>query len=379
MYQIKHTSIVKFTSVLVIIGSLALMQGCDEAPIEEKQKIRAIKAMEIIDAGQLSQRAFPGIAKATQEVNLAFRIAGPLVEYPVLIGDKVTKGDVVARVDPRDYQVEVNNAKAQVARAQASFKRAAADYKREMNILSEDAGATSQAAVDRKEAQRNQTSAEVRSAQAVLSSASDNLSYTYLHAPFDGVVVDTYVKNFENIRAKQQIVRIVDNSKIEMVVDIPEALISLVPEATNIVVVFDNFPTKKIPAEIKEIGTEASRSTRTYPVNLIMEQPSDIQILPGMAGKVTADPPADGNKLESKGKQVPLTAIFSPDDIDKTYVWIIDQKTKLVSKREVSTGLVTKSGILITEGIKTGEWIATAGVHYLHDGMEVKILGKGKE
>ena len=369
----------KFGVLLLIVVSALMIQGCDKEPIEKKQVIRPIKAMEVSDITQFRQRQFPGIAKATQEVDLAFRVSGPLTEFPVNIGDVVSKNDVVARIDPRDYQVQVNNARGQLDRAKAKVKRAEADYNREMNILSEDAGATSMAAVERKEALRDQARADVQSVQASLTSAKDSLSYTYLRAPFDGIVVSTYVENFEDVQAKKPIVRIVDDSKIEMIINIPESLISYVSQVTNIEVVFDPFPTVKVLAEIKEIGTEASKSTRTYPITLIMAQPKDVKILPGMAGKATGESSSTEDVQIATGIQVPLTAIFSPDDIEKTYVWIIDKESNQVTRREVTTGSLKDSGIIVTQGITAGEWIAIAGVHYLREGMDVKILDESAE
>jgi RND family efflux transporter MFP subunit len=261
----------------------------------------------------------------------------------------------------------------------ANLKRAQSEFDREMRILEQDAGATSQTAVDRKRSQRDQARADIKSLQASVASAKDQLNYTYLKAPFDGVVVSTYVKNFEFVQAKEPIVRIVDNSRIEMVINIPESLISMAPQAKNIEVIFDPFPDIKIPAEIKEIGTEASRTTRTYPVTLIMDQPEDINILPGMAGKASGEPDTDDMSNLAIGKQVPFTAILSPDDIEKTYVWIINEQSKTVSKREVTTGKLTDTGIMVINGLEAGEWIATAGVNYLREGMEVRILEEKAE
>jgi RND family efflux transporter MFP subunit len=376
----RRTNIVRNYALCFIgLTSILMLSACEKVEPEKKEVIRPVRAMQVADITQFRQRQFPGIAKATQEVDLAFRVSGPLTEFPVNVGDEVSKGDVVARIDPRDFQVQVNNARGQLDRAKANLKRAEADYDREMKILSKDAGATSQAAVERKEALRDQARADIKSVQATLTSAKDSLNYTYLRAPFDGIVVSTYVENFEDVRAKKPIVRIVDDSSIEMIINIPESLISYVSQTTNIEVVFDPFPTVKVLAEIKEIGTEASKSTRTYPVTLLMTQPSEVKILSGMAGKATGE----SAKLEdiqlARGLQVPLTAIFSPDDIDKTYVWIIDKESNQVTKREVSIGSLKDSGIIVTQGLNAGEWIAIAGVHYLREGMDIKILEERAE
>jgi RND family efflux transporter MFP subunit len=366
-------------SILLVLPLALFLLACEKEQLEEKKIIRPVRAMKVSDVVQFRQRQFPGSATATQEVDLSFRVSGPLITFPVNIGDTVKAGDVVARIDPRDFEVNLNNVRGQLDKAKANAKRAQSEFDREMRILEQDAGATSQTAVDRKESQRDQARADIKSLQASVASAKDQLNYTYLKAPFDGVVVSTYVENFEDVQAKQALVRIIDNSRIEMVISIPESLIALAPQAKNIEVIFDSFPDRKIPAEIKEIGNEASRTTRTYPVTLIMDQPEDINILPGMAGKASGQPDTDDMSKLATGKQVPLMAILSPDDIEKTYVWIIDEQAKTVSKREVTTGKLTDTGIMVTDGLEAGEWIATAGVNYLREGMTVRILAETAE
>ena len=367
------------TTGYLFLPLFLLLQACEKEQLEEKEIIRPVRAMKVSDVVQFRQRQFPGTATATQEVDLSFRVSGPLITLPVNIGDEVKVGDVVARIDPRDFEVNLNNVRGQLDKTLANAKRAQSEFEREMRILEQDPGATSQTAVDRKRSQRDQARADIKSLQASVASAKDQLNYTYLKAPFDGVVVSTYVENFEDVQAKKPIVRIVDNSRIEMVINIPENLIALAPQAKNIEVIFDPFPDKKIPAEIKEIGNEASRTTRTYPVTLIMDQPEDINILPGMAGKASGQPDTDDMSKLASGKQVPVTAILSPDDIEKTYVWIIDEQSKTVSKREVTIGKLTDTGIMVTDGLEAGEWIATAGVNYLRDGMAVRILEETAE
>jgi RND family efflux transporter MFP subunit len=357
---------------------LFFLQGCGKKEVEEKIVIRPIKAMKVVEALQFRQRQFPGTAKATQEIDLSFRVSGPLVTLPIDIGDEVIAGDVVASIDPRDYEVNVRNAQGRLNNNKAVFTRAEADYKRIKSIFEKDPGAVSETSVDQAQQNRDSAKANLQSFAAEVETAKDQLKYTYLKAPFEGIVVNKYVENFQDVRPKQAVVRIVDNSNIEMIISIPENLIALASQAKNIEVVFDPFPGRKIPAEIKEIGKEASRTTRTYPVTLIMEQPDDITILPGMAGKATGEGPEDTSLLP-EGRPVPVSAIFSPDDIDKTYVWIIDEKSKQVTKQEVTTGRLSNTGIMVTDGLETGVWIATAGVHNLREGMEVRILEEKAE
>ena len=348
-------------------------QGCSKQEAEEKEIIRPVRHFQIPSPGQFSQRNFPGRAQATQEIDLAFRVSGPLISRPVDIGDEVKAGDIVARIDPQDFQVAVNSAQGKLDNAIAASRRAQSEYQRELNILKQDPGATSQTAVDRKREQRDKARANIKSFAADLEGAKDQLSYTYLKAPFDGNVVKTYVENFENVQAKQPIVRILDDSSIEMVVNIPESLISLAPHVTDIEVVFDPFPDKVIPAQIKEIGTEASTTTRTYPVTLIMQQPEDVKILPGMAGKASGKPPTEIAK-GLLGIEIPVTSVFTDEESGNTLVWVIDETSLTVSKRAVEVEQVGDRGIRITSGLTEGELIASAGVHYLNEGQQVKLL-----
>ena len=315
-------------TVLLIALSSALF-SCSEQEVEEKQIIRPIRTFQIPSPGQFSQESFPGRAKATQEVDLAFRVSGPLITRPVDVGDSVKVGDIVARIDPRDFQIAVNSAQGKLDNARAAAARAASEYKRELNIYKEDPGATSQTAVDRKKEARDKARANIRSFAADLDGAKDQLSYTYLKAPFDGNVVKTYVENFENVQAKQPIVRILDDSSIEMVVNIPESLISIAPHVEEVKVVFDPFPNIELSAKIKEIGTEASATTRTYPVTLIMPQPENVKILPGMAGKASGTPPENLQK-DGVGIEIPVTSVFTDAESGSTLVWVVDKDSLAV-------------------------------------------------
>jgi RND family efflux transporter MFP subunit len=216
---------------------------------------------------------------------------------------------------------------------------------------------------------------DIRSLTAAVARAEDRLGYTYLKAPYDGVVAATYVENFETVQAQQQILRLLDTSQIEMVIDIPEGLISATQYVQNITCVFDAFPDTKIEGvEVKEIGTEASDTTRTYPVTLIMAQPdpsTGVKILPGMAGRVSGKAELP-DKAEQEGFAVPEAAVFSGEDAQQC-VWVIDESTNTVRRQPIKQVRLTSLGMRI-QGVQPGQWVATAGVHNLQEGQQVKIL-----
>jgi RND family efflux transporter MFP subunit len=326
----------------------------DEPP-PRQETIRPVKAIKIADYVGFLDRSFPGQANATKEVDLSFKVIGTVVELPVLIGDKVTIGQLVAKVDQSDFRASVKAAQADHTRNTANFERA-------KELIKEDF--ISQSDYDKLEA-------AVEVSDSTLLVARKALSDSVLTAPFDGVVTNRYVENHQSVIPREPVVRLVDNSRIEFEVNIPEQYISLVPQVENLMVHFDAFDGVEIPAQIKEIGKEASQVTRTYPVNLIMDQPEGIEILPGMAG--FARGVAQLAETE-RSIGVPVTAVFSPEATDQSFVWVIDETSMTVKRRPVTVESFSDTGVTITAGLQPGEWIATAGVHYLKEDQKVRVL-----
>ncbi len=340
-----------------LVACVGVLAGCGGEP-EVEEIIRPVRAMRVEAAGAFGERWFPGRAQATQEINLAFEVPGQLIERPVNIGDTVETGQVLARLDPRDYENELRAARAARDRSRANFERRAEAAK---------TGAVSRQDVDDARAVFEGTAARVKIAEKALED-------TVIRAKFDGTVAATYVENFQNVQAKQPILRLLDTSSVEMWINVPESLISFTPYVRDIRVRFDAFADREIPAEIKEVSNEASLTTRTYPVRLIMGQPEDITILPGMAGQAAGRVEApDAPAVE--GVEIPISALGT-DDNQNSFVWIVDEASGLVSRRPVEIGRATPRGVVV-QGLEAGQWVATAGARTLVEGQKVHLLGTG--
>jgi len=338
----------------------------------EKTGIRPVRAMQIKKEETIAGRTFPGRVRAVDRVNLSFRVDGPLIELPIQVGDAVNKGDLIAKIDPLDYSVELDNVTGRLETAKANLRFAESDYARAQRIREEDPGAISESSVDKKREERNRLQGEVRSLQAQVDAAQNALNYTEMRAPYDGTVVAKYVDNYEFVRAKEPVVRLLNTSKVEMVIDVPENMVIYLPYVTNLTVSIDAYPGRSFPATVKEIGTEASQITGTYPITLLIEQAVDAQILAGMSGEATAIA-KNIEEIGQSGYLVPISALFSDKEEGISYVWIIDTDKQTVHRRQVEKGALNNKGILIEKGVKPGEWIAVSGVNFLHDGQEVRI------
>lgn len=343
--------------LLVALGGSFLI-SCSKEEVSTEPVVRPVKAMKVGDTSSIDKAVFTGKAKATQEVNIAFEVSGRIISLPVDVGDVVEEDQELAILDPRDLRNAVAVAEAEKERSEALL------------------GRIKKAFASNAVAAQDLTNAEAmaRASDAALNIAKKRLSDATIRAPFKGRIAAKYVDDFENVIMKQKILRLLDNSKIEMVVNVPERLIPNVPFVESIKVSFSPFPDlEPLSATIKEVGSEASDLTRTYPVTLIMEQPEGVEILPGMAGEAIATANLPPERLAA-GMAILPSAVFSSSSGDESFVWIVDEATGTVSKAGVTIERISPVGVVVTEGLTPGQWVVTAGVNSLTEGQKVRIM-----
>ncbi|MEO8496963.1 MAG: efflux RND transporter periplasmic adaptor subunit [Planctomycetota bacterium] len=398
------------------------MSGCGE-PVVQSEPIRPVRTIKVGDLKAIGGREFPGRAAAKDEVDLSFQVAGPLVALPVDVGSTVHKGDTIAAIDPRDFETamdsaqgnlerakanllamqrgarpeEIEQLKAALTQAEASYEQAAVEHGRNAKLV--DSGAVSRSDFDISRARQQRSAAEVKSAkeglnigmagarpedieakraeiralEAAMAAAKNQMDYSTLTAPFDGEVAARYVENFQTVQAKQPIVKLLDVSKIEVTVQIPESLIGLVPQVKQVDCRFDAFPGQDFIGKVTKIGREASQTTRTYPVTVEIDQPEGARILPGMAAMIR-NHPVEGEAEVADDLIVPPASVFTAADGPQSYVWVVDTGGNKVARRAVKTGALTAVGLKVVDGLKAGDVVVTSGVNTLREGQEVKLL-----
>ena len=345
--------------VLAGLAAVLLITGCEkkEEPVPE-EVVRPVKVMAVAGSGAGGSMTYPGKTRANRRVELSFKVPGPLVELPVEEGQAVKKGQLIARILPRDFKINLDQANAQAVNAQRQYERYKELYVRRQ---------VSKADFDRYKASRDVAAAQ-------LEDAKNALKDTYLRAPFDGIVAKRHVENFEEVQAKQPIVFFQDNSKIEVLVDAPETVIATLRRDNDTIEAYATFavaPGKRFPLTLKEYSTEADPQTQTYQVVLLMDQPEGINILPGMTATVTGSrPDADTAAVRII---IPAIAVME-DPQEKAFVWLLDRETMAVRKQAVTAGEMTGADrIEILDGLDGGETLVTSGVTKLREGMKVRI------
>jgi RND family efflux transporter MFP subunit len=349
-----HLRIIAALALFTILGSCGGEEK-DETPV---QVIRPVKTI-ILGGGQGFGRSFPGKVQGSQRVNLAFRVRGPLIEFPVNEGDEVKKGQLLARLDPRDYQIAYDEAYAQYVEAQADYKRYKDLYERNAVPLAD---------LDVRRAKRD-------TAKAKLDYAKANIDYTYLKAPFSGYVGAKFVENFQEVNSYDDILSLQDLTKVEIVIDLPENILASTKQGdvAQLYATFQSAPGEEFPLTIKEISAQADPRTQTYRATLSMDQPGTIRVLPGMTAQVHVKGKAN-NTGNGNYFIVPAIAVVTGDGTDQ-YVWVVDQNDLTVHRRVVKVGAVTgQKEIEILGGLKTGEMIAVTGLSQLKEGMQVTLL-----
>jgi len=354
-----------FVSATFIIFSLAFsISGCGKKKeeVEVKEVVRPVKLLTVEGKGSSKVIKYPGRVRASERVDLAFQVAGPLIELPVTEGQNVKKGEIVARILPRDFETEIAKAKARALDAEQQYLR----Y-RDLYVKKQ---------VSKADFDKYKSQADI--ARARQKEAEDTLSDTYLRAPFTGVIAKRYVENFEDVQAKAPIVSIQDISEVEVLIDVPESvMITLKQEGKKIAVAeFAAAPGKQYPLTLKEFSTEADPRTLTYQVTLLMTQPEDITVLPGMTANVIGTTETDQTEVTTSIITIPAAAVFA-DETGSSHVWTVNRETMTVNSRQVETGSLTGAAdISIISGIEPGETIAVTGVTQLRENMKVSDLAE---
>lgn len=360
---------------IFLLTLLPLLISCsEEQPPAPREVIRPVKLLTISSDTEVIQRSYPGRVRAAKRVDLSFQVDGPLIEVLVDEGQEVEQDQVLARINPRDFETDLQNTIGQLAKAEAALRRAESEYDRIVRIRKSDPGAASEAMLVKRKEAVDEANAEIISLTARVESARNSLDDTSLTAPFDGVISKRYVDNFQEIRAKDPIFSLDHLGKVEVIVDLPETIVARVKQnqELNIIAEFAAAPGKQFTLTPKEFSTRADATTQTYQIVLEMDRPDDLTILPGMTATVKGSPakPMQTNDVFI----IPALAVVAGDAGSAT-VWVLDSQAMTVHARQVTTGeLVGNQDITITSGLENGEVIAVTGVNMLREGMKVRDL-----
>jgi RND family efflux transporter MFP subunit len=342
---------------LVSLLSLLLVACGDEVDLAEKDILRPVRVMQIGEADNLNGRQFSAVIEAEKQAQLSFGIAGKVEIFDIVESQPVKQGDVLAQMDATDVKITL-------IRKQADYDKANANYKRGKILVK--SGTISRSDFD-------QLKASYFSADSQLKASQQNLKYTKIVAPFDGIIVERFVKEFEEVNAKQPIVELQDLSNLLIKINVSEKVMqkSRRPDGErSFHVQFDNYKDKKFPVKLKEAVTRADEVSQTFEVTFALPTTKDIQLLPGMTGLLIVEQSA------KSGSEIFIPANTVLSDGQGRYVFLLDVDTQNVGRVKrinIKVDELTANGLKIHSGLNQGDLLITAGMTQLTDGMKVKV------
>jgi len=410
---------------LVIVSMICAASGCTPQKTPDSAVIRPVKTMIVVAGDELRMRSFPGRVEASKQAELAFQVPGLLIELPVLEGQSVVHGALIAQLRQDEFRARLTalqgqldqsraaltalqsgerpeerlRREAQVRAAEAKLNNARTEFNRFAQVAKSNPNAIARVDYDRAQtayrlAQEEYQSAaqmlekgtiartedieaqeaEIRGLEGRVVEAKIQLDDCTLRAPYDGVISQRFVEQNQNVRAKQPIVKFQDVDEINVAVDIPETFMSAELRTADIVQMsaeFSGAPGIQFPVQITEIAQTADPNTQTFQLRAGMKAPKDVSLLPGMTSTVTLNyrrASILGNRI-----LVPISAV-TRDAEGNQIAWVVGSDGA-VSHRRVKIGEATAGQIEILDGLEPGDRIAIAGVTFLRDGMKVRDLG----
>lgn len=344
-----------------------------EEEVVKPELVRPVKSMTLTVNGDGGIWRYFGTLQGGRRVDVSFRVSGPISRIYVDKGASVKKGELLATLDTRDFQTQLKQARSAQEQAQAQFNNAQTNYRRYENLYKQKAISKSTFDNQKTEVEVARSALEAAKSQTAL--VRDSLKDTELRAPFDGVIVDRMVENFQDVTAKQPIFRLQDISTLEVVFNVPDS--DVIWNATSdrkfdsLYARFDAIPGRVFPLTLKEFVLQSDTNTNTFPVTATLTPQNDVLLLPGMGAIVEAEF-KDSENVDKSRFRIPSGAVFTSGQ--NKYVWQCTNGE--VHKVPVTVSTPYSDGYIEISApeLKGGDNLIVAGVHLLREGQKVRLM-----
>jgi len=350
----------RISTCIFALGLLALLSGCGQDKTEPKQHSRVfVQTVQPLDFA--AAVTLTGDIQARVQTDLSFRVGGKIIQRLVDVGDRVSARQVLARLDPKDLQTNVDSAQAQVVAEQARVKQAAAAFVRQEKLLPK--GYTSRSEYDTAQAALRSSQSALAAAQAQLANAREQLGYTALVAEAPGVITARQAEVGQVVQATVPIFSLARDGERDAVFDVYESL--LVEPANDDVMTVKLLDKPQVQAhgKIRETTPAVNAASGTLQVKIALNTlPAGMDL--GAVVSTTLHAPAKASF------ELPWSALTK--DLSSPAVWLVDGDGK-VQLHKVSVARYLTGNVIVGDGLKGGETVVVAGGQLLHPGMQVEI------
>jgi RND family efflux transporter MFP subunit len=344
----------------------AALTACKEK-VEITEEIRPIKTMTVSEQAAGQTLKLSGLAAAVDSSDLSFQVGGQVASVEVDIGDRVKKGQLLAVLDPEPYQLEVDAITAELVKAREQVNESKSQYERQQRIYDQGAGVKSR--LDVAEYNYKAAGSAVDYQMARLDSANRNLRKTKLPSPYDGTIAWRSVQPNEEVKVGQKVFEINATGNMEIQLAVPETTIDQINIDDPVTITFPTLPGESTQGLISYIGSAAVQAN-AFPVKVALTDPNQ-QIRPGMTAEASF---TIKDETREAGYPLPLQAILPASEANQGYAFVYDPQTSVVKKTPIRFQGVEQKNAIVTDGLSVGDIIAVAGVSFLADGMQVKLM-----
>ncbi|MDE1157577.1 MAG: efflux RND transporter periplasmic adaptor subunit [Neorhizobium sp.] len=350
-------------SGLAVTALVVALASCsDEKKAEAPEVVRPVKVAEIgpPDAGR--KLVYSGSVKARTEMNLGFRVSGKITERLVDVGDRVTAGQVLAKIDETDYRLSLDSAKANLASAQKQAEIAGIALNRAQTLREKNV--SSQADLDQATLSRDQAISSRQSAEAALDQAKNQVAYTELKADRPGIVTAVSADVGQVVASGSAVLTVAADGSKEVLIAVPEIDVAQFKPGKAVTARFWSSDNVMLDGKVREVAGSADAQSRTFAVRVSL--PDDPRVLLGMTATVIAS--LDNS---SPAYSVPLAALAKKGE--QPIVWVVDRAKGTVSSRPVTVADFSDEGVRISKGLATGDIVVSAGTQFMKEDMKVRL------
>ena len=352
-----------------------LAGGCDRPQDTNRASpIPSVKTIEAEPQDAAQERSLSGMLIVAEETKLSFSVKGKLIDVPLREGSEFKAGQEIARLDPSDFERELTTQRSRLESLQIRLRDAEDMFRRQATLAK--SGTVSPAGLSRAEAALANARADRQVAEVAVATAEENLNRTRLIAPRDGIVTKLLAKQFEEISAGQPVYEVGRQDALEVVVLVPEQLIPAIRYGEPVTATLPGIQDAVVKGRIIEIGATAEAGN-AFRVRARLEGPTP-GARSGMSATVTL-PVAATKTGAGPVFSIPLSAIrfdtteTGPVVGQQATVFVFDGTRGIVERREVPVIGMAGNRVFVSEGLKPGDRIVTAGVAFLRDGQKARL------
>lgn len=366
-------------ATLILLSLVVSSCGDNSTDADSTPIIKGLKGFKVSQSANSEVRRYPSVVQPAQESKLSFEVGGKLKAIKLEVGQKVAKGQVLAEIDPVSLELKEQQADASLDESNAALKNATSDYQRKAQLLEKKY--VTQSEMDDAANKVKSTQAQVDQATKQLDLAKKDLSKSKLVSPFDGVVSSVEVQDFSQVSAGTVVLGIYSENAYEASFSVPAVIINSLNVGDPARVTFADLTNEDFAGHIKELGSRAGQVS-AFPVVVALDD-APIGLRAGMAADISLSIQLDESNA---GFLVPLNCFYfgafggqNLSDVDhreirKGFVYLYDEATSTVKQQDISLFGIRGNMAIVNTGLKEGDIIAAAGVSYLHDGQQVKLL-----